>query len=71
VLVGEQQCPAGHDIQRPIVGITGIVAQPFTQPSAALVDDLGDIIEREAWLIWRMKRTMSSDSPTHLRQTAS
>jgi hypothetical protein len=46
MLVGEQHSPAGHHIKRPIVGVTGIVAQPLPQPTPALVDDLANIIER-------------------------
>jgi hypothetical protein len=48
MLVGEQHCAAGHCIQRSIIGITRIVAQPFANPAAALVNELGDIIERQS-----------------------
>jgi hypothetical protein len=46
VLLGEQQSAACFDIERAIVCVARMVTQPLTEPSAALMDKLRDIIER-------------------------
>jgi hypothetical protein len=43
--LGEQKCATGFAEQGPIIGIAGIVAQKFAEPSRTLPKPLGKFIE--------------------------